>query len=72
MKAARVKVKLGCGLALGLECALGGVDQLAECGGVGRSQVGEDLAVHIDVGCLQALDETAVSNAGLAGGGVDA
>ena len=66
------KVKLGRGLALGLERALGGVDQLAKRGGVGRSQIGEDLAVHIDVGGLQALDETAVSDAGVAGCGVDA
>ena len=66
------KVKLARCLALGLESTLGGVDQLTKCGGVGCGQVSQDLTVHIDVCGFQALDEAAVSDAGVPSGSVDA
>src|SRR5260221_10226122 len=48
------------------------VEDRVERGGVGYGEIGEDLAVEVDPGGFQALDESAVSQAICARGGVDA
>jgi len=50
----------------------GQVDQRGERGRVADRQLGEDLAVHLDAGALEALDEAVVGEAVLPGGRVDA
>src|SRR6266542_4685545 len=54
------------------EVGLGQLDQLREGGRVVHGQVGEDLAVDLDLGQAQALDEAVVGDAVGAGRGVDA
>src|SRR6478672_1176675 len=51
---------------------LGGLDERVERGDVVDGQVGEDLAVHLDAGQVQSLDEPVVGHALGAGGRVDA
>src|SRR5438874_1135543 len=46
---------------------LGNLDESGERGGVGDGQFGEDLAVDLDTGGLEALDEPVVGDAALAG-----
>src|SRR5699024_6746871 len=51
------------------------LSSLAQCGegsGVGDSQLGQDLAVDLDLGQLQALDQAVVGHVVLASSGVDA
>src|SRR4029453_14173410 len=48
----------------------GGIGKSAEGLGVAHGDVGQDLAVQLDAGELQAVDERAVAHAVLAGGGV--
>ena len=55
------------GLVLAGDC-----DQGVERLGVGDGQVGEDLAIHLHSGVLQAVDEAVVGQALRTGGGVDA
>src|SRR4051794_41400775 len=50
----------------------GGIGKSAEGLGVAHGDVGQDLAVEVDAGELQAMDEGAVAQAVLARGGVDA
>src|SRR6185369_10630838 len=52
--------------------ALRRLDDLGKRAGVAHSEVGEDLAIQLDVGALQALDEPAVGKAVRADRGVDA
>src|SRR4026208_1468557 len=52
--------------------ALGHFDDAAERGAIADSEIGEDLAVDLDVGTLQAADELAVGHAVLASCCVDA
>src|SRR6516164_5532862 len=53
---------------LGLKRVFGGIGQLTECRGIGRSDVGDDLAVQGTLGGLQSFDEAAVGEANRAGG----
>src|SRR5919201_440591 len=50
----------------------GGIRKSAEGLGVPDGDVGQNLAVELDAGQLQSVDEGAVAQAVLAGGGVDA
>src|SRR4051794_1843970 len=50
----------------------GGIGKSAEGLGVAHGDVGQDLAVEVDAGELQAVDEGAVAHVVLARGGVDA
>ena len=54
------------------EGGLGRLDELGERGRIGDGQVGEDLAVELHLGLVEALDEAAVGDAFGADGGVDA
>jgi hypothetical protein len=47
-------------------------DDLAECDFIGRGNVGQHLAVDVDVGHLEAKDEPAVGDAERARGRIDA
>ena len=60
------------GAGLVLQRVLGNVDDFEERGVVGRSEIRNDLAVEFALGSNQAFDETAVSDASGARGGVDA
>jgi len=60
------------GAGLVLQRVLGDVDDFEERGVVGRSEIRNDLAVEFALGSNQAFDETAVSDASGARGGVDA
>lgn len=51
---------------------LRGLDELIERTAVGRSQVGEDLAIDFNLGRLEAFDEAGIGQAGRTGTGVDA
>src|SRR5690606_8213272 len=50
----------------------GDLDERGERRRVAHREIGEDLAVHLDVGGPQPADEPAVAGAVLAAGGVDA
>src|SRR5450631_3963522 len=56
----------------GTEARFGLFDDLAERGLVEHREVGEDLAIHVDAGLLQARHELAVRDTRLAGARVDA
>jgi hypothetical protein len=55
---------------LGLQGGLGLFDQARKRRGVGNRDLGELATVELDVGGLEAFDEAAVADAGLAAGGV--
>jgi len=60
------------GAGLVLQRVLGDVDDFEKRGVVGRGEIRNDLAVELALGGDQTFDETAVGDAGGAGGGVDA
>src|SRR5258706_4381702 len=59
-------------VASGTEARFGLLDEFAECRLVEHREVGEDLAVHVDAGLLEARHELAVRDTRLAGARVDA
>ena len=69
----RFRLSLGQnGTRLGLERVLREVHDFEERGAVGRGEIGNDFAIKFALGGNQTFDETAVSNASFARGGVDA
>ena len=71
----RMVARLGKGSALfrlRLQASLGDLHQLGKGGLVLGGDVGEHLAVDLDLGPLEALDKSAVSNVICATGGIDA
>src|SRR5271170_3339965 len=59
-------------LSLLAEGRLRGLDQALERRRLGDREVGDDLAIQLDAGQLQAVDELGIAQAMLAGAGIDA